>query len=77
MRYDEKVLIVDLNEALYGTELTADALFYSVDKLQLKDVENTENRTTITISAVLHKLTLQPNQKILNKNKKIFNTINK
>ena len=38
---------------------------------QLKDVENTENRTTITISAVLHKLTLQPNQKILNKNEKI------
>ncbi|WP_461821140.1 zinc ribbon domain-containing protein [Blautia stercoris] len=71
VRYDEKVLIVDLNEALYGTELTADALFYSVDKLQLKDVENTENRTTITISAVLHKLTLQPNQKILNKNEKI------
>ena len=71
VRYDEKVLIVDLNEALYGTELTANALFYSVDKLQLKDVENTENRTTITISAVLHKLTLQPNQKILNKNEKI------
>ena len=71
VRYDEKVLLVDLNEALNDAELTSDALFYSVDKLQLKAVDNTETQTTITIQAVLHKLILEKNQKIIKKDKKM------
>ena len=70
-RYDEKVLLVDLNEALNDAELTSDALFYSVDKLQLKAVDNTETQTTITIQAVLHKLILEKNQKIIKQDKKM------
>lgn len=49
----------------------SDALFYSVDKLQLKAVDNTETQTTITIQAVLHKLILEKNQKIIKKDKKM------
>lgn len=71
VRYDEKVLLVDLNEALNDAELTSDLLFYSVDKLQLKAVDNTETQTTITIQAILHKLILQNNQKIIKKDKKM------
>lgn len=71
VRYDEKVLLVDLNEALNDAELTSDLLFYSVDKLQLKAVDNTEPQTTITIQAILHKLILQNNQKIIKKDKKM------
>ena len=71
VRYDEKVLLVDLNEALNDAELTSDLLFYSVDKLQLKAVDNTETQTTITIQAILHKLILRNNQKIIKKDKKI------
>ena len=71
VRYDEKVLLVDLNEALNDAELTSDLLFYSVDKLQLKAVDNTETQTTITIQAILHKLILRNNQKIIKKDKKM------
>ena len=71
VRYDEKVLLVDLNEALNDDELTSNLLFYSVDKLQLKAVDNTETKTTITVQAVLHKLILEKNQKIIKKDKKM------
>ena len=70
VRYDEKILLVDINEAMNDTELTPDTLFYSIDKLLLKAVENTSEQTTITVQAVLHKLILQNEHQINCKNKK-------
>lgn len=64
VRYDERVLAVDLNEALFDTESTKNALLYSVDKIRLKHVDNTDTRTTITVQAVLHKLILSDWQHI-------------
>ena len=45
VRYDERVLAVDLSEALFDTEATADTLFYSVDKIRLEAALRTPTRT--------------------------------
>ena len=36
VRYDEKVLHSDLNEALYEKTVSSELLYYSVDQLQLR-----------------------------------------
>lgn len=71
VRYDERVLAVDLSEALFDTEATADTLFYSVDKIRLEAVENTDKNTTITVQAVLHKLLLSNQRFITGKDEKL------
>ena len=64
VRYDEKVLHSDLNEALYEKTISSKLLYYSVDQLQLQAVENTDTRTQITLHAILHQLILSPNHQI-------------
>ncbi len=64
VRYDEKVLHSDLNEALYEKTVSSELLYYSVDQLQLQAVENTDTRTQITLHAILHQLILSPNHQI-------------
>ena len=64
VRYVEKVLHSDLNEALYEKTISSKLLYYSVDQLQLQAVENTDTRTQITLHAILHQLILSPNHQI-------------
>ena len=52
-------------------EATADTLFYSVDKIRLEAVENTDKNTTITVQAVLHKLLLSNQRFITGKDEKL------
>lgn len=71
VRYDEKVLHSDLNEALYEKTVSSELLYYSVDQLQLQAVENTDTRTQITLHAILHQLILSPNHQISASNQPI------
>lgn len=71
VRYDEKVLHSDLNEALYEKNVSSELLYYSVDQLQLQAVENTDTRTQITLHAILHQLILSPNHQISASNQPI------
>ena len=64
VRYDEKVLHSDLNEALYEKTVSSELLYYSVDQLQLQAVENTDTHTQITLHAILHQLILSSNHRI-------------
>lgn len=71
VRYDEKVLHSDLNEALYEKTVSSELLYYSIDQLQLQAVENTDTRTQITLHAILHQLILSPNHQISASNQPI------
>ena len=71
VRYDEKVLHSDLNEALYEKTVSSELLYYSVDQLQLQAVENTDTRTQITLHAIVHQLILSPNHQISASNQPI------
>lgn len=71
VRYDEKVLHSDLNEALYEKTVSSELLYYSVDQLQLQAVENTDTHTQITLHAILHQLILSPNHQISASNQPI------
>ncbi len=70
-RYDEKVLLADINEALYDTIVKPETVYYSVGEIVLKAVENTAERTKITVQAVLHQLSLLDNRQIVPENQTI------
>ena len=61
VRYDEGWLISNINEALYKTLLTPELLSYSVNNIKLKGVENTSDKPTISVEAMLKQTLLQNN----------------
>ena len=65
VRYDEGWLISNINEALYKTLLTPELLSYSVNNIKLKGVENTSDKTTIFVEAMLKQTFLQNNKHIV------------
>ena len=67
---DEGWLISNINEALYKTLLTPELLSYSVDNIKLKGVENTSDKTTISVEAMLKQTFLQNNKHIVTKSEK-------
>ena len=70
VRYDEGWLISNINEALYKTLLTPELLSYSVNNIKLKGVENTSDKTTISVEAMLKQTFLQNNKHIVTKSEK-------
>ena len=70
VRYDEGWLISNINEALYKTLLTPELLSYSVDNIKLKGVENTSDKTMISVEAMLKQTVLQNNKHIVTKSEK-------
>ncbi|MBN2929472.1 MAG: zinc ribbon domain-containing protein [Eubacterium sp.] len=70
VRYDEGWLISNINKALYKTLLTPELLSYSVDNIKLKGVENTSDKTTISVEAMLKQTVLQNNKHIVTKSEK-------
>ena len=70
VRYDESWLASNINEALYKSVLTPELLTYIVDDIKIKSVENTEDTTTISVSAKLHRTILENDQHIVVKNEK-------
>lgn len=58
------------NEALYKTLLTPELLSYSVNNIKLKGVENTSDKTTISVEAMLKQTFLQNNKHIVTKSEK-------
>lgn len=69
-RYDESWLASNINEALYKSVLTPELLTYIVDDIKIKSVENTEDTTTISVSAKLRRTILENDQHIVVKNEK-------
>ena len=59
VRYDESWLASNINEALYKSVLTPELLTYIVDDIKIKSVENTEDTTTISVSAKLRRTILE------------------
>jgi len=70
VRYDESWLASNINEALYKSVLTPELLTYIVDDIKIKSVENTEDTTTISVSAKLRRTILENDQHIVVKNEK-------
>ena len=70
VRYDESWLASNINEALYKSVLTPELLTYIVDDIKIKSVENTEDTTTISVSAKLRRTILENDQHIVAKNEK-------
>lgn len=70
IRYDESWLASNINEALYKSVLTPELLTYIVDDIKIKSVENTEDTTTISVSAKLRRTILENDQHIVVKNEK-------
>ena len=70
VRYDEGWLTSNINEALYKTLLTPELLSYSVNNIKLKGVENTSDKTTISVEAMLKQTFLQNNKHIVTKSEK-------
>ena len=70
VRYDEGWLISNINEALYKILLTPELLSYSVNNIKLKGVENTSDKTTISVEAMLKQTFLQNNKHIVTKSEK-------
>ncbi len=70
VRYDESWLASNINEALYKSVLTPELLTYIVDDIKIKSVENTEDTTTISVSAKLRRTILENEQHIVVKNEK-------
>lgn len=59
-----------IGEALYKSVLTPELLTYIVDDIKIKSVENTEDTTTISVSAKLRRTILENDQHIVVKNEK-------
>lgn len=70
VRYDESWLASNINEALYKSVLTPELLTYIVDDIKIKSVENTEDTTTISVSAKLCRTILENDQHIVVKRKR-------
>ena len=55
---------------MYKSVLTPELLTYIVDDIKIKSVENTEDTTTISVSAKLRRTILENEQHIVVKNEK-------